>query len=53
MRRRQFEYYMYDTADDSIKASTRLLFARSPRDEVLLKTFLQLVGAHGHSRGIS
>lgn len=50
VRRWQFEYYMYDVADDNMKDKTRALFNRSPRDEALLKTYLYLVDMYSRER---
>ncbi len=50
VRQWQFEYYVYDTADDNMKAKTVRLFERSPRDEALLKTYLHLIDMYRRER---
>ncbi len=45
-----FEYYEYDTADDNMKKKARTLYAHSPHDYGLLKTYLRLVDFYRHDR---
>jgi hypothetical protein len=50
VRRWQFEYQLYDTADDNYKAKAQHMYASCPRDVFIVKTYLRLVDDYRRER---